>query len=128
MHLGWIGSRLFAAGVALFFTGYGLAIAALSYASFVTAIGAAAVAIGSAALAMSPRSPFTGKLARAGLTLLAVGAASLLGSATIAAGMTFDPLESAPVVVLGLTGIALTPIGVLATLAALIRRLAFSRS
>ncbi len=127
MQLGWIGKRVLAGGFALFVAGYALIIAAVPYGNLVTGIGVLAVAAGAAALCISPRPPFTGKLARFGLGLLAIGAVGLAGAAIIAASMTFDPLESMPVVLLGLVGIALTPIGLIVTLLSLVRRFATSR-
>ena len=128
MQLGWIGSRALGGGIALFVGGYVLMIAALPYGGLITGIGVATIASGAAALAISPRAPFTGRLARSGLGLVAVGAVSLVVSAGIAAGMTYDPLESMPVVLFGLAGLVLTPIGILVTLASLVRRFATSRS
>jgi hypothetical protein len=128
MQLGWIGNRLLAAGFALFVAGYALMIAAVQYGNLVTGVGVVTVALGAGALCISPRAPFEGKFARFGLGVLAIGAAGLAGAAIIAAGMTFDPLESAPVVILGFTGFVLTPIGLIVTLLSLVRRFASSRS
>jgi hypothetical protein len=128
MQLGWIGNRLLAAGFALFVAGYALMVAAVTYGNLVTGIGVVAVALGAAALCISPRAPFEGRLARFGLGLLAVGAAGLAAASAIAAGLSYDPLESWPVVVFGLIGLALTPIGLIVTLLALVRRFATSRS
>ncbi len=128
MQLGWIGNRLLAAGFAIFVAGYALMIAAVPNGNLVTGIGVVAVALGAAALCISPRAPFEGKLARFGLGVLAVGAAGLAGASIIAAGMTFDPLESAPFVILGFIGIVLTPVGLMVTLLSLVRRLVTSRS
>jgi|GEM_PF-4779420 len=127
MQLGRIGSWLLRGGIAFVAAGYLLMILAIPTGNLVAGIGVVAIAAGSAALCLAPRPPFTGRIARLGLGILAVGTAGLAIAGVIAAGMTFDPLESMPVVVFGFIGLILTPIGVLVTLLALIRRFA-SRS
>lgn len=122
MQLGWLGSRLLPGGVAILAAGYALMILALPLGNVVAGVGVAAIAGGAAALCISPRPPFSGKVATFGLGLLAVGTASLVIAAIIAAGMEFDPLESMPVVILGFAGLSLTPIGLIVTAIALIRR------
>ncbi|MEO8469729.1 MAG: hypothetical protein ABI573_08700 [Chloroflexota bacterium] len=122
MRLGWIGSRLLGGGIAVFIGGYVLAVMAVPYANLVTGFGMAVTALSAAAVCISPRPPFVGRLARFGLGLLAIGAGGLLISNVIAAGMTFDPLESAPVVLFGVTGLLLTPVGLLLIGIALARR------
>ncbi|MBI3745162.1 MAG: hypothetical protein HY264_01285 [Chloroflexi bacterium] len=127
MELGRIGIWLLAVGFAIVAAGYLLMVLAIPNGNLVAGIGIVVIAAGAAALCVAPRPPFTGRIARLGLGTLAAGAACLEVASVIAAGMTFDPLESMPVVVFGLIGLALTPIGVLLTLFALVRRFA-SRS
>ena len=122
MDIGRIGGRVLAGGVAIFAAGYALMILALPFGNLVTGVGVGAVAGGAALLCVSPRPPFTGRVARFGLGVLAAGAACLLGAAIVAAGMQFDPLESMPVVILGFSGLLLTPIGLLVTAISLLRR------
>ena len=122
MQFGWIGNRFLLGGVALVAAGYALMILNQPVGSIVAGVGVGVVAAGAAAVCVSPRTPFTGKVARLGLGLLAVGAACLDGAALIAAGMRFDPLESLPVVALGFAGLLLTPLGVIVTSIGLVRR------
>jgi hypothetical protein len=124
MRLGWVGARILVGGIAIVAAGYLLMVQAIPYAGLVVGVGLVAVAGGSGALCVAPRPPFTGTVARLGLGVLAAGAACLDVSAILAAGLTFDPLESTPVVVFGLIGLSFTPIGLMLTLLALVRRLA----
>jgi hypothetical protein len=125
---GSIGSRLLAGGVVVFVAGYVLMILAVAYAGLVAGIGLAGVGLGAAIVCARPQPPLLGRLARVGTGLLAVGAFCLVGSSIIAAGMTFDPLESMPVVILGLAGLLLLPAGLALTVISLVRRITTSRA
>jgi hypothetical protein len=66
----------------------------------VVALALGLAGFGAGTLGLAGPSPIHGRWLRIGLLLVAVGLLSLTGSALIGAAMTYDPLESLPVVVL----------------------------
>jgi len=79
------------------------------------------VAVGAALLAIVGGRPLQGRGIRVGLALLAVGLLLAWGSMMVAASLTYDPLESAPVIILLLVGAPVVAVGAIVTGISLLR-------
>jgi hypothetical protein len=121
MRFGRIGGMLIVGGVALFVFGYALLIVGAVVGNLVTGCAMALIGSGAAILCATGPAPLHGRVIRAGLGVLAVGLGSLLASSIVASTLTYDPLESWPVVVLGLGGFLALALGSLMAEASLLR-------
>jgi hypothetical protein len=122
---GWLiigGWALFAAGVAL------SNVAGSVVGGAVMTVSLALAATGAAGLAISGRQPVRGRVVRVSLGVLAVGLVAIACSSVVAAGLTYDPLENGPFVVLFFVGALATTIGMLVTEVWLLRTAGLSRT
>jgi hypothetical protein len=107
-------TALFVATIAIWSTGGTVGLGTiggpgLGGAILLAAIAFAAIGLGTTGLAGAR--PFAGRVARAGLCILALGLASMEVSSLIALTLTYDPLESPPSVVTLLGGLFALLIG-----------------
>ena len=122
---GWLvigGWTLFAAGVVLSYvagSGVGLAVMNASL---------ALAGLGAAGLAITRGQPARGRVMRVSLGFLAAGLIAIACSSVVAAGLTYDPLENAPFVILFLCGVLAATIGMLVTEVLLLRTAGLSRT
>jgi hypothetical protein len=122
---GWLvigGWALFAAGVAL------SNVAGSVVGGTVTSVSLAVAGAGAAGLAISNAPPLRGRVARVSLAILAAGLIAIACSSVVAAGLTYDPLENGPFVVLALGGALATTVGMLVTEISLLRTAGVSRT
>jgi hypothetical protein len=128
MRFGRIGGMLIVGGVALFVFGYALLIVGAVVGNLVTGCAMALIGSGAAILCATGPAPLHGRVIRAGLGVLAVGLGSLLASSIVASTLTYDPLESWPVVVLGFGGFLALALGSLIAEASLLRAKGHARA
>ena len=88
----------------------------------------AVVGIGAAGLAVGPGQTVRGRVMRVGLGVVAAGLIAIAFSSVVAAGLTYDPLANAPVVILLFGGALATAIGMLVTEISLLRTAGLSRT
>jgi hypothetical protein len=122
---GWLvigGWTLFAAGVAL------SNVAGSVVGGTVTSVSLAVAGAGAAGLAISNAPSLRGRVARVSLAILAAGLIAIACSSVVAAGLTYDPLENGPFVVLALGGALATTAGMLVTEISLLRTAGVSRT
>jgi hypothetical protein len=115
------GCVLFVVTGAIFVVGGTLHIGDGEIGSLALAASLALVAFGAAVLSVTGPRPLNGRAVRVGLGILAVGLLSSLASSAIAAGLTYDPLEDGPFVILFLVGGLATIIGSPVTVLSLVR-------
>jgi hypothetical protein len=99
------------------------AIGSLALAAALVLLGAGAVSLGVA----GPRS-LGGRAVRVGLVILGIGLLSSLASSVMTAGFAGDPLESGPIVITLLVGGLAVMLGVLVTVASLLRARGWPRA
>ena len=115
---GWV---LFVVTGAIFAGGGAVRIGDGAIGGLALAASLALVGSGAAVLSIAGPRPLHGRAVRVGLGILAVGMLSSLASSAIAAGLTYDPLEDGPFVILFLVGGLATIIGSPVTVLSLVR-------
>ena len=115
---GWV---LFVVTGAIFAGGGAVRIGDGAIGGLALAASLALVGSGAAVLSIAGPRPLHGRAVRVGLGILAVGMLSSLASSAIAAGLTYDPLEDGPFVILFLVGGLATVIGSPVTVLSLVR-------
>ena len=128
MRLGQIGGILVIGGWAAFVVtalavsgGGSVGVGGSGTGSQIFGIGLGLFGVGLIAIGLAGREPFRGRYLRGSLALLGVGVLAITISSLIAAGMTADPLENGPVVILLLGGGLVGAVGALVTLVSLLR-------
>ena len=122
MRYGRIGGGLVIGGWALAVIGIGLSwVASSAVFGLVGTLAAVMIGSGAAVIAIAGVAPLRGLVVRVGLGLLAVGLTCLVGSAIVAARLTYEPFEDAPFIVLFVAGWLASSVGMLVTQLALIR-------
>ena len=122
---GWLvigGWSVFAAGVAL------SNLAGSEVGGAVMTFSFAVVGVGSAGLAISGGQPARGRVMRIAQGVAAIGLIAIACSSVVAAGLTSDPLENAPFVILLVGGALATTIGMLVVEVSLLRTAGLSRT
>lgn len=109
-------------------TGHSVGVGTRDAGGLVLAAAVGLGALGAGALGLGGPDPLRGRWLRISLVTLTMGLIALTGSAAIAATMTYDPLESAPVVLLTLFGGWASFISGISTVAILLRSGGRSRS
>lgn len=115
------GCVLFVVTGAIFVGGGGVGIGLRDVGGLVLAASLALLGSGAAVLSVAGPRPLNGRAVRVGLGILAVGLLSSVASSAIAAGLTYDPLEDGPFVILFLVGGLATIIGSPVTVLSLVR-------
>ena len=135
MRLGVIGGTLVVVGAVMFVASEVLLIGGNvvdmdlnGVSGLITPASMTLLAIGVLVLGVTGPGQLHPRLTRTGLTIFAVGLLSLVAAGIVGAGLTYDPLENGPFVILALVGALCVVAGSLLTVLALVRVAGLTRN